>query len=129
MVVITLLIDENVPTSVVEVFRRRGHRIFLAKDILMEGTSDSIVGLTGDRLEAILVTWDLDFRRIAARVSKEGAGRLRRLSRINFRCSEPQGAIRAEQEIEGIEARYEISQRRGDKRILVEIKTTNVTFW
>src|SRR6266851_2221363 len=129
MVVMRLLVDENVPQSVIEVFRARGHEIILVVDLALNASPDHLIGVTGDRLGAIVVTWDQDFRTIAARVSKEGSGRLRRLSRINFRCREPQGAVRADQVIEEIEAMYEIALRKSDKRFLVEIKERNVTYW
>src|SRR5262245_19789766 len=122
MLVMRLLVDENVPQSVIDVFAARGHEIIRVTEIALRRSPDHLIAVTGDRLGAIVVTCDSDFKSIVARVSKEGAGRLRNLSRINFRCSEPQGKVRAAQVIEEIEAMYEIALRKRDKRLLCEVK-------
>lgn len=57
----TLLIDENVPNSVAEFFAGRGHHVSYVRDVLPAGTPDPVVARIGDRLSAIVVTWDRDF--------------------------------------------------------------------
>ena len=130
MVVMTLLIDEDVPSSVADVFRSRGHTVYLVSDLLPSGSPDHIVAITGDRLGpgAVLVTWDKDYRYLIPRVAKVGAGRFRHLSRISFECPEPQGKIRLGQEIELIEFKYESVMRMPDKRMIVEITTERLAF-
>jgi len=54
-----------------------------------------------------------------------GAAALRRLGRINFRCDESKGRYRVEQVIESIEVEYEMAQKRGDKRVMIEILTNS----
>jgi hypothetical protein len=95
---------------------------------MLNASPDQLIAVTADKIGAVVVTWDQDFRHIVARISKEGAGRLRHVSRINFKCSEPQGKARLEQEIDHIEFIYERKLAARDKRMLVEIKTTNVTY-
>jgi predicted nuclease of predicted toxin-antitoxin system len=129
MVVMRLLIDENVPESVASFFRERGHEVLYVRDILLPSTPDPVVAAAGDRLGAIIVTWDQrDFRRLAARVPEGGQAALRRLGRISFRCPESSGRKRLEQVIGLIEAAYVQAQEQKDSRLLVEITKTNVRF-
>jgi predicted nuclease of predicted toxin-antitoxin system len=129
MVVMLLLIDENVPASVSDFLSERGHQVQYVRDHFLPGTADPIVAAGGDRMGAIIVTWDQrDFRRLASRVPEGGKAAFRRLGRISFRCPESKGRMRIKQVIEAIEAEYERAQRRADQRLLVEITTTSVRF-
>ncbi len=128
MPVIPLLIDENVPESVTQFLRDRGHTIYYVRDLLLAGSPDPIVATAGDRLAAVVVTWNhRDFKKLAARVPKGGQARLRRLGRMNFRCAESKGRQRVEQVIDIIEAEYERAERRRDKRLLIDVTTTTVS--
>lgn len=120
-----LLVDENVPQSVADFFRARGHDVRLVRDLFPSGTPDPIIAKLGDELAAIVVTWDTDFRRLAARVPAGQRQRFRRLGRITFRCSESRGRTRAEDLIEWIEFEYEQVQKKRDKRLIVEITETS----
>lgn len=127
MVVMLLLIDENVPESVTDFLRERGHVVRHVRDLFLPGTPDPIIATAGDRMGAIVVTWNhRDFKRLAARVPTGGQAALRHLGRINFRCPEAKGRMRVEQIIDVIEDEYERAQRRRDKRLLVEITMTTV---
>lgn len=119
-----LLIDENVPDSVATFFRDRGHGIKLVRDLFPSGTPDPIIAKLGDELQAIIVTWDRDFRRLASRLPAGTRQRFRRLSRISFRCSEAHGRRRVEELIESIEFEFAQVQKRRDKRLLIEITET-----
>ncbi|CAA9236189.1 MAG: hypothetical protein AVDCRST_MAG77-1478 [uncultured Chloroflexi bacterium] len=122
-----LLIDENVPHAVAQVFAARGHEIRFVTEELMPGTPDPVIAARGNVAEAIVVTWNhKDFKRVAARVSEPGKRLLRGLGRISFRCSEPEGRKRALEVMDYIEMHYEIAQRRRDKRLLIEV--TGTTF-
>ncbi|MGH2457822.1 MAG: DUF5615 family PIN-like protein, partial [Chloroflexota bacterium] len=106
-----LLIDEDVPDSVSQVFRDHGHDVCLVRDILGRRTPDQVIATVGDTLERIIVTWNVrDFKKFAARRQSDQL-RLRRLGRINFMCPESQGAIRAEQMMRRIEFEFEECQR------------------
>jgi len=119
-----LLIDENVPRSVTEFFRERGHDIRLVSDLFPSGTPDPVIAKLGDELGAIVVTWDRDFRRVVSRVPSGARQEFRRLGRISFRCSEARGRQRAEELIEWIEFEYAQVQKRRDKRLIIEISDT-----
>jgi len=71
--------------------------------------------------DAILVSFDKDFKAIASRFGTSQA-RLRKLSRISFRCAYPQAAKRLEVALSFIEAEWEIAQASADKRMFVEIQ-------
>lgn len=126
-VVMPLLIDENVPESVTNFFRERRHQIRYVRDEFLPGTPDPVIAAAGDRLGAIIVTWNhRDFKKLAAKVPKGGAAALKRLGRINFRCDEAKGLLRAQQVAEHIESAYQIAQAKRDKRLLIEVTTTSV---
>lgn len=125
-----LLLDEQVPGSLADVFRERGHTVYLAKDLLPSGSPDQIVAATADKLGpgAVLVTWDKDYQALVPRASKTGAGRFRNLSRISFGCPEPQAEVRLLQVIDTIEFTHDKAMAQSDKRVIVEITTERLTF-
>ncbi len=122
-----LLIDENVPDSVSQVFRDHGHRVELVRDLLGGATPDHVVAEVGDYLNAIVVTWNVkDFKRLASRRQSDQT-RLRHLGRIDFVCPETQGATRARQMMRRIEFEFEECQRQRDKRLMIRITETTFT--
>lgn len=121
-----VLIDEDVPNSVGQVFRDHGHEVRLVRDILGAGTPHPVIAKVANELRAILVTWNVrHFKRLSTRRNLSEFG-LHRLGRIDFQCLETKGAHRAEQMMRRIEFEYEEAQRRQDKRIF--IRTTETTF-
>ena len=117
-----LLVDENVPDSVAQFFKERGHTVTLVRDILPRGTPDQIVALVGDELRAVIVTWNhKDFKRLASRIPEKGRQQFRNLGRITFRCSEAHGRQRLEALIEWVEFEYGQAQKTPDKRMMLEI--------
>lgn len=120
-----LLIDENVPHSVAEFFRLRGHDVRLVRDLFPPATPDPVIALAGDELGAIIVTWNRkDFKRLAARVPQGGRQRYRNLGRIVFRCNEAHGRARTEALIEWIEFEFAQVQKLRDRRLMIEIGET-----
>jgi predicted nuclease of predicted toxin-antitoxin system len=63
-----LLIDENVPNSVAEIFASRGHEVRFVRDLFPAGTPDPVIATIGERLSAIVVTWDRDFEQLVKRI-------------------------------------------------------------
>lgn len=118
-----LLIDENVPRSVAEVFRAHGHEILFVKYVLGEGTPDPAIAQHAEAINAIVVTWNhKHFQRWVTRATQGQ----RQAGRISFKLDEARGAQRAEQCMELIEAEYALAQRRKDKRVLIEIRPNGV---
>jgi len=123
-----LLIDENVPKSVADFFAIRGHSVQYVRDVLPAGTPDPIVAAIGDRLSAIVVTWDKDFEKIVNRVPDGNKARFRRLGRISFKCSEPKGRRLVELWIDHIELHYSKARENEDIRMIVQIQESGVKF-
>jgi|SRR5260370_29131324 hypothetical protein len=122
-----LLIDENVPNSVAELFRERSHDVRFVADLFPSGTPDSAIAMAGDEMGAIVVTWNQrDFEKSAPRVPKGGLQRSQPVGRINFRCREARGRQRLEQMIEWIEFEYAQVLKLRDHRLMIEIGETSV---
>jgi len=58
-------------------------------DILPARTPDPVIAEIGDRLSAIVVTWDKDFRKLVKRIPEGNRTAFRRLGRITFRRQLP----------------------------------------
>lgn len=117
-----LLIDEDVPRSVADLFQERGHEVILVRDVLLPGTPDPVVAAAGDQMEAIVVTWNQkDFRSLVARAPIGTRQMFRNLGRISFKCNESRGRSRVETVIESIEFEYEQCVKRRDPRLIMEI--------
>jgi predicted nuclease of predicted toxin-antitoxin system len=126
----TLLIDENVPRSVTDFFRERGHDVQLVTDLLAAGTPDPVVATAAEEISAIVVTWNhKDFKKLVSRIpSTVKNRRLVKAGRITFRCHEAKGRKRIEEEIASIEFEYQQSITRGDQRLMVEIGDSQLKF-
>jgi predicted nuclease of predicted toxin-antitoxin system len=123
-----LLIDENVPKSVADFFAERGHDVQYVRDVLPAGTPDPVVAKIGDRLSAIVVTWDRDFENLIKRVPEGNKNAFRRLGRISFKCGEPRGRLLLARWIQMIELNYEQALMEKDFRMIVQIQESGVKF-
>lgn len=121
-----LLIDENVPNSVAEFFASRGHTVQFVREVLAGGCPDPVVAKVGDRLSAIVVTWDRDFERLVSRVPAGNRTAFRRLGRISFRCNETQGKRLLKRWISVIEMHYEQCVTERDFRMIVQIQESGL---
>ncbi len=124
----SLLIDENVPNSVAQFFADRGHHVSYVRDVLPAGTPDPVVAKIGDRLSAIVVTWDRDFETIIKRVPPGNKNAFRRLGRISFKCAEPKGRALLIRWINMIELHYAQSLTESDFRMIVQIQESGIKF-
>jgi len=75
--------------------------------------------------DAILVSFDRDFKTLAPRIGI-GQRLFRRLSRIGFRCDEPQAAQRLKLALALIEFEWTTAQAASDKRMIIEIGPTYI---
>lgn len=123
-----LLIDENVPASVAAVFAERGHDVKFVRDLLPAGSADPVIATIGDRLSAIVVTWDRDFETLVRRVPEGNRARFRRLGRISFRCNEVRGRKLLERWIDMIEMHFRRATEDPDVRMIVQIQESGVKF-
>ena len=118
-----LLVDENVPISVAEFFASRGHTVKYVRDLFPGGTPDPVIATIGDKLSAIVVSWDHDFERLVSRIPAGNKAKFRRLGRISFRCNEVRGRELAEKWIDVIELHYAMALRTPDVRMIVQVDT------
>lgn len=117
-----LLIDENVPNSVAKFFTSRGHDVRFVRDLFPAGTPDPVIATIGDRMSAIVVTWDKDFEDLVRRVPEGNRAKFRRLGRISFRCNETRGCALLDQWIDHIEFHHEQAIKKKTFRMIVQIQ-------
>lgn len=124
-----LLIDENVPRSVGEYLADRGHTVHYVTDHFPRGTPDGVIAQSGNRMGAIVVTWDhKHFKHLAARAA-DGKPKYPKLGRISFvKCPENRGVECLSKHIELLEFAHEQSLQKEDKLLIVEISTTCCRF-
>ncbi len=113
-------LDHGVPVSVAETLIAERHDVIILKDVLPPDTEDPVVALTAAENTAILISFDKDFRAIAGRLGVSNK-RLRKLSRIQMRCKEPEGSKRLKDAMSFIQHEWEIAQQKSDKRVFIEI--------
>ena len=91
------------------------------RDLFPSGTVDPVIAKLGEEIQAVVVTWDKDFRAFVRRIPRGSKLRFRRLSLIAFRCKETNGLARIADLIESVEFEYEQAQKRGQRRLIIEI--------
>lgn len=117
-----VLLDNNVPDSVAQVFRQHGHSVTRLRDVLPTDSPDPVVAAASEIIGAVLVSADSDFRKqIAPRIPKGLKTRFRKLSRITLNCNPRQSAQRIAKAMSLIEAEFEIAQNSRDKRMVISI--------
>jgi predicted nuclease of predicted toxin-antitoxin system len=121
-----LLVDENVPNSVATFFASRGHTVQFVRDLFPASTPDPVIARIGDRLSAIVVTWDRDFEKIVKRVPEGNRAAFRKLGRISFRCNEVKGRALLERWIALVETHYEQCLAERDFRMIVQIQESGL---
>lgn len=119
-----LLIDENVQDSIAQFLRERGHDVYLVREVLLRGEPDPVVAQLADSFGMVVVTWDKGFRELASRAPHGQRQRFRNLSRITLKCNQARALARIRYYIESIEFEFTQAQKRGDKRLMVEITET-----
>lgn len=97
-----------------------------AKDKVPEGTEDPVVAKISEKLGAILLTDDSDFRTIIARRPNGQRSRFRKLSRVQLGCKHAQAANRLNASISLIEFEYEFAQQQSDQRMIIQVKTNQI---
>jgi predicted nuclease of predicted toxin-antitoxin system len=123
-----LLIDENVPNSVANLFAERAHEVRYVRDLFPAGTPDPVIATIGDRLSAVVVTWDRDFERLVKRIPEGNREKFRRLGRISFRCNEVRGRALLARWIGMIEYHYAQALEQRDFRMMVQVQESGIKF-
>jgi hypothetical protein len=115
----SLLADENVPTAVVRLLRRRGHAVASVRQAFSCGASDKQIAAYARRHNAIVVTWNKKHFEPLFPMGRAGGGAL-------FFCCPVVAAVdRVESFLDTIELEYDIAQRM-EMRLLVEIHPARI---
>jgi len=123
---IKFFLDNCVPDSVAGVFRDAGHEVLLLRENIPRDSPDQLVATISEAYGAVLVSFDKDFKFLAPRIGL-GRQRFRRLSRLAFRCGEPQAARRLAAALSLIEHEWQVAQTAPDKRMIVQISETTIS--
>ena len=115
------MLDEMVPVSVASILQQNGHTAEFIRDYTPPGSPDPLVATISEEMNAVLVSFDGDFEKIAPRVPDGQQRRFKRLSRIWMRCSEYQSAQRLERALSLIESEYTLARTFPDRRMIIWI--------
>jgi predicted nuclease of predicted toxin-antitoxin system len=113
------ILDENVPASVSDLLQRSGHTAVFIYDYVPRASSDPVVATVSQELNAVLVSFDGDFQKIAPRIPRGERTRFRRLSRIWMRCNEHQASQRLEKALGLIEVEYQLVESGTNQKMLI----------
>jgi predicted nuclease of predicted toxin-antitoxin system len=119
-------IDQNVPDSVGQFLASKNYDVVLLRTKIPVDSPDSLVAAVSEANDAILVTFDADFKTMASRI---GIGRRRfaRLSLIRFeKCRESEAAERMDAALSPIEHEWAIGKERSDRRLFVVITSRTI---
>ena len=96
-------VDQCVPESVAKTLENHGYEAIRLRERIAPDSPDTLVAAVSEANDAILVTMDGDFRKIASNYGV-GSHRYRRLSLLRFeRCRESRAALRLEEAMSLIE--------------------------
>lgn len=128
MAVIRFLIDENVPLTIGEFLRSRGHDVSIVGETLAKSSPDELLRTIAETHGYVVVTFDRDFKRLIRRFPEGTRSRFERhAGRISFTCNERDAEVRIEELLEVIEFHYAIANRQG-KRFVMQISRTSIMF-
>jgi predicted nuclease of predicted toxin-antitoxin system len=113
-------LDNCVPDPVGHFLKARGHEVIFQRDAIAKDASDKLVALAAVENDAILISSDKDFKAIASRFHISH-GRLKKLSRIQFRCAEPKHVKRLEIGLSLIQFEWTQCQSASDPRMFIDI--------
>lgn len=119
--------DHCVTESVCRLLEGSGHEVIRLRDRLPPNSPDPVVAKISEQLDAILITHDGDFRKIAPRIPKGAKARFRKLSRIQLQCDYPRSEHRVAAALSLIEFEWTAAQSRTDKRLHMVIRKAGIT--
>jgi Domain of unknown function (DUF5615) len=111
------ILDENVPQAVADMLVDHGHRAEWIREYVPPGSADPLVATVAEELQAVLVSFDGDFEKIAPRIPQADRSRFRRLSRIYMCCGEPQAAERLRKALDLVLSEYALARSLPDVRM------------
>lgn len=114
------LLDENVQSSVGRALVARGHAVIFAYEILERGTEDHIVATAAVQEKCVLVSHDVDMRRIERKISEKFRVRYPTLCRLMLCLPESLAAGRLVKFLPIVELEYSEAAM-SDEAMLFEV--------
>lgn len=122
-----LLLDQNVPQAVADIFSDRGHEVLYSRDVLQQDSPDSLIAITAAVEGLIVVSIDKDFKRYAELFPQGFQIPPRRMTgRIAINVDETRAAKRIADIVDVIEFQFLRAKARGI-RLLVVVSATGVS--
>ena len=119
-------IDQCVPESVAKSLEKHNHEAIRLRKKIAPNSPDPLVAAVSEANDAVLVTMDSDFRKLASRAGV-GQRRFRKLSLLRFeKCRESKAAQRLEAAISLIEHEWKIAKSAKDQRMFVVITSETI---
>ena len=120
LLVLRVFIDQCVPDSAGKAFKECGHEVIYLREKIATDSPDSLVAAVAEANNAILVSLDADFRKIAKR---HGVGRreFRKLSLIKLSCRESRCFERIAEAMSLIIHEWDLAQQNQDRRLFIDI--------
>ncbi|MGH7056594.1 MAG: DUF5615 family PIN-like protein [Acetobacteraceae bacterium] len=117
---IRVFVDQCVPDSAAHAFLEKGHEVQFLRECLAVNSDDMLVAPVAMAREAVLLSLDRDFRKIATRL-QSSQRRLRKLSLIQLRCRESHAKRRLQESMSLIEHEYRLMLETPRARLFVEL--------
>ena len=119
--------DQNVPDAVNRFLADKGYQVIALREQIPTDSPDSLVAAVAEANDAILITFDADFKAIASRYGI-GQRRFTKLSLIRFeKCRESHAARRFEQALSLIEHEWLHGHNEGlDRRMFIVITNQSI---
>jgi len=118
--VLRVFIDQCVPDSAGKAFKECGHEVIYLREKIATNSPDPLVAAVAEANNAILVSLDADFKKIARR---HGVGKreFRKLSLIKLSCRESRCFERIAEAMTLIIHEWNLAQQSQDRRLFIDI--------
>jgi hypothetical protein len=123
LVQIDFFTDHNIPDSVGNYLRGRGHRVFRQRHHIAADAPDQIVATAALKAGRVLVTWDKDFN-----AQRFAQARFAELSRISLSGAGPDLLPALRRQIRTIEFRWSEKVRTRAARMIAHVGPGQVRF-
>lgn len=105
------VLDENVPAAVGKALQNHKCEVSSIRDHVLTGSPDPVVATAALELNAVLVTFDADFKHRSNGLTQSHRKRFRQLSRILFRLNEWEAARRLSEVMDFVVSEYRLAEK------------------
>lgn len=125
-----LLVDQNIPEVVVEIFRKRGHEINYSREILLQDSPDQLIAIGAALDGMVVITHDKDYKRFSSLFPQGFRIQARNLTGriiLSVAVDQPEKinvlVQRTHSVVEEIEFHYERAMQSGNRLLLTVTET------